>query len=323
MFNPLRVLLKENSQSDSFFNEEISLKDFYIDDVQNFSKKIVSQHKKFIDYQKSVFQNIKKNETLPNQKAYEILTYKSGKYTDAIFGHVTDGVYKTAQYLTEKLEDTKEQIRIIKACYNKSKYLFLKEKVYSCSGVGFKTMELPTLEEYESVINVYRKAWKLRHPLDKDSITKHFDDYYIKKDKMRDEMYDEIEWIFKEDKPYRVKDFVEAYDDMNQQLISLLIRHRKKYTSIRDFLEEVRNYASSHYEEDITGIKSSLILSQEDKDKMVNLATHNYQILSNSIILLSDMVAAYHNIQLKIIISSYSSYKKVIQKIYDNVIDEV
>ena len=320
MFNPFKVLFNNQSVS---LDEESSLKDFYIDNVEDLSQKIIRQHKDYIEYQKELFQKIKKQETTPNDRGYEILHYKSDRFGNTIFDHVSNIAKVASTKIVKNLKNTTEQIRIIKAFYKRTQFRDLRERQYSCEGIGFETIDLPTLEEYGTAISPYKKAWKMMKPLPRDAIIRHFKDHFVEKGLMREVMEDKIQYYFKKDKAYSGKEIVDAYDDMNQDMFHMLARHKAKYKSIRKFLESVKEQASSQYEEDIFDIKKSSYLSQEEKDNTIEIATHNYSVLTNNLIVLTNMVAVYHNIQLKILITSYERYKRLIQKIYDDCIDEV
>lgn len=321
MFNPLKVL---SSNHDDIYEiqEAESLSDLYFNDVNGFSNQIRSNHKELINYQKDLFTRLIDSKSETNEVAYKIITKKNKIYIDSTMEYLHGSVLRLSKFLIKHNKNTDEQIRIIKTFWSRSKYAAYKNKYYQARPIGFKTIELPTIEEYKEALEPYKRAWKLMKKLDNDSIIKRFKECFQSKTNLREKMNDEIEYYFKENKMYKAQEYVDKYDEMNEDMIRLLAAHKRKYEAIRNFLTDVRVKSASAYEEDIFDIKKT-ITDQQEREEIINTATYNYKILSNTLIFLTELVTVYHTTQLKILITSYTNYRKNIQEIYSDLMMEL
>ena len=316
MFNPLSIVLNESSSIREYIQEASSVKDIYNDNVEKLSSAVVDAHETFLNVQRKIMEKIRGKKVIlkdltVSQLASRKLHIFSGAVSDILQSKVTDN----SKTLLKYIKKTQDQIFIIKKMYKKSPVLG--KELYASKGVGFKTTTLPTQEEYIKAITPYKKAWKELDPLQDDELFQKFNKPYRSRENLMEDMFEHIDYYFKPDTNYQAKEYVDLYDDMNKDMMTMLSEHKKRYGEIRRLLTDIHDQCTKEYNEDLQ-VLEKFKASKEEKDAITSVATHNYKILSDSIMFMIDMVSVFHRIQLQILCMSYENYRTVIQLIYDD-----
>lgn len=315
MFNPLKVILKEDDTIDVFRNSNVI--DYYHDNVNDVVNVFTTCKLHYNNIKKKVIEQSKDQNFTPELTTSQLISKKvqilSKGVFDCLQGKVTDNSKKLLQYVYK----TKDQVYILKKIFSNPNNSPVANKIYFSDGIGFKTTELPLKENYVKAGAAYNKAWHEKYPLYDDMLWIHFPTYYRSEEELNTHMHEHIDYYFKADKGYRAKEYVDIFDEMNQSMISMLKDHKEKYASIRGYLNHMNEASNTEYHRVITTIKASS-MSKEEKEYKTSLATHNYKVFSSFLITMIDLVSVYHRIQLKILLMSYENYKNIIQKIFDD-----
>lgn len=309
VFNPIDIILKEdNTQS---INEEQSLKDVYYANVDSIANAVSDCHKSFIDASKKILWKLRKKEAPKHVSIAELMAYKVDKFTNSICSILCNRVDKNAMYLLKYIQRTDYQIHILKKILSNPNYRAFGDWIYFCKGVGFKTIDLPSIQEYSESISIHIEDYKKDDLIRSDVIIDELPKIYQTESALQKEMYDKIQYIFKEDTPYKIKEYVNVFDTMNKDLKDLLQKHKEQYISIKKLLNKVHDTCTEGYTDYMKSLEK-----EEDNEQKKDIATKNYNVLSNNIIQLVDMITVFHRIQIKIIFMSYENYKEVISSIY-------
>lgn len=317
MFNPLSIVLK-NDAYENYLEEAMSIRDIYNSNIESLSDAITDSHEKFIHFQEKIFEKIRGKEPRLEVTTSEILSHKLEKFSHGVFDVLRNKITDNSKALLKYIKNTKDQVELLKRIFSKPQNKTLANTLYVSKGIGFKTTELPTQEEYAEAISPYEDAWKRLDPLEEDELYNRFDKCYRSKELLMNEMFTNVKFYFEPDTPYKASEYVNTFDEMNKDMISMLSKHKEKYERVRKFLSYVNIKCTEEYNKDIENLKKSF---DPDKEKKIEIATHNYKVLSDTLIYMIDLVSIYHRIQLKILLISYENYKHVIQLIYDDCMD--
>lgn len=316
MFNPISIILKENNVE--YIDEDSSIRDIYNSNVEKMSDAVLDSHDDFIKFQKDLFEKFKTEKTNFEDFTPQIMSKKVDLYSDSIFGVLN--LTTTDKAVLKCIKNTHAQIKFIKQFYQKKP--ILKKNIYSSKGIGFKTIDIPTQEEYIATVKPYKHAWRDYDKLEDDELIQKFDKCYRSKEELLKEMFANIDFYFKPNTNHYASEYVDIYDEMNKSMVSMLENHKKKYGSIHRLLSDIHDKYTKDYSEDISELKLST-KPEKEKKKLLDIATHNYKVLSNSIIFMIDMISIFHRLQLKIVLMSYENYKELIQSIYDDILKDI
>lgn len=314
MFNPISVILRE--EEIYYIEEASSVKEIYHSNIEKISNTVIDAHDEFMRFQRKLMLKIKGKEPSIELTTSQLLSKKINIYSTGVFDMMRGQVTDNAKSLLKYIKNTNDQIVIIRKVFHKTP--LLKRNLYSSRGIGFKTIELPTQEDYQKALIPYKQAWKQLEKLEEDELYKKFDKCYRSRENLIEEMFDKIEYYFKDNTNYYAAKYVDIYEDMNRDMINMLSNHKKRYKEIKDLLSEIHRKCTEEYNEDIQSLEKS-IQNEKEKEKRRSIAIYNYKVLSDSILFMIEMVSIFHRIQLKILLMSYENYREVIQRIYDDI----
>ena len=323
-FNPISIILHENSSdAKSTYKKSIeTIKDIYHSNVESISNAIIAAHQEFTNFQKNLFSKIQKNDFNIDKFTSDILSKKFDKASNGIFDILNDKITDNSQALLKYIKNTKDQITILKKYYGDPSNLRNAHALYTSKGIGFRTINLPSNEQFIESIRPYSLAFRDMTILKNDSLFKKFDKCYLSSGALAEEMYDKIKYVFTPDKSYPAKSYIENYDITHKDMIAMLSEQKNRYKEIRDLLNDIHDDRTGAYDRFMVEINKKKTLEEDEKQKQKMIVINNYKILSDSLIKMADLITVYHRIQLKILLMSYENYREIIQNIYDDTIGD-
>lgn len=320
-FNPIAVILEEKSEESTYKKSIKTIKDIYHSNVESISNAITTAHKEFTTTLKTIFNKLRGNNFNVDLSTSDVISKKFDKVSSGVFDILNDKITENSKSLLQYIKNTKDQVTILKRLFSAPSNLNLSKTLYTSKGVGFRSITLPTNDQYIESTYPYSKAFRDFTPLEDDSLYKKFGRCYRTEQLLAEEMYDSITYYFKPDKGYPAQSYVDIYEEMNKDMISMLAEQKKRYAEIREMLNDIHDDRTGAYDRCIVELNQKNLPPNEKEEKK-RIATHNYRILSSSLIKMTDMVTVYHRIQLKILLMSYENYKEIIQRIFDDYIGD-
>lgn len=316
MFNPLHVVLKEDNISYIQESALTSFRDFYNDRLLNLSNAVANSHRIFTDFRKNMIEKFHGKKFHKEVSTSQLLCRKVEIFYNTICDSLKNNVSEDSKFILKHNKNTRDQLYILKNIFSKPNDV-MKHRVYYSNGIGFRTLELPTKEEYIKAIYYHTDAYRKEYPIYEDILYSKFDKCYRTTEALSNEMYKSINFYFEEGKGYTAKEYVDIFDAMNRDMVNMLAEHKEKYAQIRSYINAVNKQCTEEYNSYLHEI-DMLIKDKRDKEHRLALVTHNYKVLNAFLISLVDMVSIYHKIQLKILLMSYENYMDMINFIYDD-----
>ena len=321
-FNPITVILQEKAEESTYQKSIKTIKDIYHSNVESISNAIITAHKELINIQKNMFSEIKDEKyKVTNTSVSTVLSKKFDRGSNIVFDILDNKITENTRSLLSYVKDTKNQIISLKKLFSSASNYGLAKSLYVSKGIGFRTISLPDNSQYIESIHPYSKAFGEPVTLNDNDLFKKFDKCYTSKQYLSEKMYDSITYYFKPDKSYEAHLYVDIYDDMNKDMISMLSEHKKRYKEIREMIQDIHDDRTGAYDRYIIELDKKYISDNEREEKK-RTATNNYRVLTNSLLRMIDLVTVYHKIQLKILLMSYENYKNIIQTIFDDYIGD-
>lgn len=320
-FNPIAVILQEKAEETTYKKSIKTIKDIYNSNVESISNAITTAHREFTTTLKNIFHKLRGNQFDVNLSTSDVIAKKFDKVSSGVFDILNDKITDNSKSILQYIKNTKDQVTILKKLFLTPSNLSLSQTLYTSKGVGFRTIELPSNDQYIESIYPYSEAFRKYTSLDDDSLFKKFDTCYKSEQALAEKMYDKVTYYFKPDKGYPAHSYVDIYEDMNKDMISMLAEQKQRYAEIRAMLNDIHDDRTGAYDRCIVELNQKNLPPNEKEEKK-KIVTHNYRILSNSLIRMTDMITVYHRIQLKILLMSYENYKEIIQKIFDDYIGD-
>lgn len=316
MFNPLYGIKSQIDPSTYILFENSNTIDSAISSFRmGWTDTIKSAHSKWIDSQKQLFKSLKQGFEDADDYAYKIITTKYEIFSSSMFGFIKDKSVSLLKTLYEHNVDTDKQARFIKAVLNhESNY---KHKMYPNDGIGYRTISIPAQKDISKLFSNFGQAWSNMEPLDKYEVYEHFPSWFIDESRIKQTMEDKIEYCFDKGKQYSIKDYMECYDKFKSDIRKYVEEVKEKKNELKEYLQKIHTVNAKNYKDYIKGIEK-LHLTEEERDTIQKIASHNYSILTNVINTLIMSCMHYFKHLYILIFNSCAHFKDVIQRIYDD-----
>lgn len=320
MFNPLYGIKSQIDPSDYIAILENNSIDSAINSFRmGWDDTIKSAHSKWIDSQKQLFKSLKKSYDDADEYAYKIITTKYEIFSSSIFSFIQDKSTTLLKILYQHTPNTDRQTKYIKAVLNHEDHYG--RKMYPNDGIGYKTISIPSPKDFSKLFFNFGQAWSNMEPLKKYEVYEYFPSWFIDERSIKQTMDDKIEYCFKKDKQYTVKDYMDCYNTFKEDIRKYINEVKEKKNELKEYLQKIHTINAKNYKDYVKGIER-LHLTDEERESIYKIANNNYSILTNvsNTLIMSCMIYFKHLYTL--IFNSCAHFKDVIQRIYDEFYEE-
>ena len=318
MFNPIKVVLPPKQEEPLV--EEATLEKAYTSFSTGLFDVIRKSHAKMIDTQKSLFKSLKNAVSDADEYAYRIITTKYEIYSETIFDYLHSKVVETMKLFYKNVTQTDQQVRVLKAAMKHDPALGYRS--YAPNGdIGFRTISLPPQREFATAFSGFGQAWSNMEPMDRVEEFQKLPEWFKSESSIWERMDEHREIRFKKDLSYPLSDIISYYDRFKEGVKTTLETNRKQTADLKVFIKKIHDKNAVNFQAYIKQV-NSLNLSKEEKNTMLDIAKHNYSLLSDLYTTIINGVCNYTHRLGYYVSNSCIAYKELIQLIYSQVHDE-
>lgn len=318
MFNPIKVVLPPKQEEPLI--EEATLEKAYTSFSTDLFDVVRDAHAKMIDTQKSLFKSLKGAVSDADEYAYRIITTKYETYSDTIFGYLYAKAIEVMKLFYKNVTQTDQQVRILKAAMKHDPALGYKSYVPN-GDIGYKTISIPSKRELGTVFSGFGQAWSNMEPMDRVEEFQKLPEWFKSESSIWERMDEHREVRFKKDLSYPLSDIISYYDRFKEGVKATLETNSKQTADLKVFIKKIHDKNAVNFQVYIKQV-NGLNLSKEEKNTMLDIAKHNYSLLSDLYTTIINGVCNYSHRSGYYIYTSLIAYKELIQLIYNQIYEE-
>ena len=318
MFNPIKVVLPPIQEKPLV--EEATLEKAYASFSTGLFDVVRDSHAKMIETQKSLFKNLKDKIEDADEYAYRIITTKYETYSETIFDYLYDKTIEAMKVFYKNVPQSDQQVRILKAAMKHDQALGFRRYAPNAD-IGFVTISLPSQNDLAKAFNGFGQAWSNMEPMNRVEEFHKLPEWFKSESSIWDHMDEHLEIRFEINKSYPLNDIISYYDKFKEGVKTCLDSSRKQTADLKAFIKKIHDNNALNFQAYLKQV-NELNLSKEEKDAMLNIANHNYSLLSDIYTTIINGVCNYSHRLGYYIYTSIIAYKELIQLIYDQVYEE-